>query len=69
MYLEFKNVPPVYGSPDEIYTQYGVLITDPHDMRQAALVMLATLVVFRVLCFLAVKFAFTGRPWAENMRD
>jgi ABC-type multidrug transport system ATPase subunit len=69
MYAEFRDIDPKYGSPDEVLINYGVRITSDDDAWSALGVLLAIYLVARVLCYLAVKFLFTGRSFAENLAD
>jgi len=69
VYLEFKDVKEKYGTPSEIYDEYGVLITNDSEMRSATGVLIYIYVICRVLCFLSVKFLFTGRSFQEDLKD
>ena len=69
MYLEFKDVDPKYGTAAEIFAQYGVRITNDTQMWEGVLTLLQILIVCRILCFIAVKFMFTGRTFEEDLAD
>ena len=69
MYLEFKDAKPSLGTPSEIYDEYGILITDGQEFLMSSIVLLIILIVCRVLCYLFVKFLFTGRRFEENLLD
>lgn len=69
MYREFKDVPSKYGDAQSIYKQYGVLITDEAQQWNGVLTLFYIWLVTRCLCFLGVKFCFTGRTFAEDWRD
>jgi len=69
MYLEFKDVDPKYGGPEDIYEAYGVQIENKDDVSLAVLILLMTFIVARLLTYLAVKFLFTGRSFKENLAD
>ena len=69
MYLEFRDVPAKYGTAAEIFEEYGVLITSEADLWGGVGMLFWTLVVCRILCYLFVKFLYTGRTFAEDLRD
>mmetsp|Transcript_39146 Transcript_39146/g.51209 ORF Transcript_39146/g.51209 Transcript_39146/m.51209 type:complete len:100 (+) Transcript_39146:2-301(+) len=69
MYLEFKDVNAKYGTKEEIFEEYGVLITNQDQFVDGMLVLFYILLVTRILCYLAVKFMWTGRTFEEDMRD
>ena len=69
MYREFKHVPAKYGDAQSIYKQYGVLITNEAEQWSGVLILFYIWLITRVLCFLGVKFLFTGRTLAEDWRD
>ena len=64
-----QDVPAQYGTSEEIFSAYGVLITDDDELRDGAMTLFWILVVCRILCYLFVKFLFTGRSFAENLSD
>ena len=68
-YLEFKGVPSKYGQAQDIYGEYGVLITSDEEMWDGVLVLFYIYLIARFLCYLAVKFCHTGRALAEDWRD
>ena len=69
MYREFKHVPAKYGDAQSIYSEYGVLITNEKEQWNGVLILLYIWLISRFLCFLGVKFCFTGRTFAEDWRD
>jgi ABC-type multidrug transport system ATPase subunit len=69
MYFEFKDVDPLYGTPEDVYKAYGVRIRSDDDMNLAIFILLTIYVICRILCFLAVKFMHTGRSCGENFAD
>ena len=71
LYLEFKNInSEKYGlTAKEVYEQFGVQIQSDSEFTQGCLTLLYLLIVTRILCYLAVKFCFTGRSWSEDMND
>lgn len=69
MYQEFRNVPAKYGDAQSIYKQYGVLITSEAEQWDGVLILFYIWLITRFLCFLGVKFLFTGRTLAEDWRD
>lgn len=69
MYLEFKDIAANYGTPEEIFGNYGVRITNEDEFTNGCLVLLYILIICRVLCFIGVKFAFTGRSFQEDLAD
>ena len=69
MYREFKQVPAKYGDAQSIYKQYGVLITNETQQWDGVLILFYIWLITRFLCFLGVKFCFTGRTFAEDWRD
>ena len=69
MYLEFKNVDAKYGTSEEIFAEYGVLITNDSQLWDGVLILFIILLVCRILCYLCVKFMYTGRSWKEDMND
>ena len=69
MYREFKHVPEKYGNAQSIYSEYGVLITNEKQQWNGVLILLYIWLISRFLCFLGVKFCFTGRTLAEDWRD
>jgi ABC-type multidrug transport system permease subunit len=69
MYLEFKDIDPKYGTPEQVYKDYGVQIESEDDIMLAVSILLATFVIARLLTYLAVKFLHTGRSFKENLAD
>lgn len=69
MYLEFKDVPAKYGTPQSIYEEYGVRINSDSDLDTGVMVLLVIFLICRVFCYVFVKFMFTGRTVAENLKD
>ena len=69
MYREFKQVPAKFGDAQSIYRQYGVLITSEAEQWDGVLILFYIWLITRFLCFLGVKFCFTGRTFAEDWRD
>ena len=69
MYLEFKDLDPKYGKPQEVFAEYGVLITNEDEFWAGVLNLFWILIICRILCFVAVKFMFTGRTLAEDWAD
>jgi ABC-type multidrug transport system ATPase subunit len=69
MYLEFKDVNSKYGSAEQIFREYGVQITNDYQFWNGVLVLFYIYIFCRVLCYLFVKFLFTGRSFEEDMRD
>lgn len=69
MYLEFKDVDPKYGTAADIFEEYGVLVRNEADLVAASMTLFYILLVCRILCYFAVKFAFTGRTYAEDWAD
>ncbi len=69
MYREFKDVPAKYGDAETIYSDYGVLITNENEQWNGVLTLFYIWLISRFLCFLGVKFCFTGRTFAEDWRD
>lgn len=68
-YLEFRNAPAKYGPAHTIYSDYGILITSDAEMWAGVLVLFYIYLIARLLCYLAVKFCYTGRTLAEDWRD
>ena len=68
-YLEFKDVPSKYGTSEDIFDEYGVLITNDRELWAAVGTLFYILLVCRILCYLFVKFLFTGRTFSEDLRD
>lgn len=70
MYLEFKNPPSsITFTSEQIYVDYGVLVQDKSEFDMACVVIFLIFVVCRILCYLFVKFLFTGRTLEENWKD
>ena len=69
IYLEFKDAAAKYGEPSQIFKDYGVRITDNDELIAGCLTLLYILIICRVLCFLGVKFVFTGRSFSEDLAD
>ena len=69
MYREFKHVPAKYGDAETIYRQYGVLITNESEQWNGVLTLFFIWLISHFLCFLGVKFCFTGRTFQEDWRD
>ena len=70
MYLEFKDVPDNFDTTtEEIFKEYGVLIENKQEMWEGAQTLFWIFVVSRILCFVFVKFLFTGRSFWEDLRD
>jgi hypothetical protein len=69
MYLEFREIPAKFGTPASVFDQYGVQITNETEMWAAVATLLYILIFCRILCYLCVKFMYTGRSFAEDMRD
>jgi hypothetical protein len=69
MYREFKDVSPKYGNAQSIYAEYGILITNEEDQWNGVLILFYIWLITRFLCYLGVKFCFTGRTFAEDWRD
>ena len=70
MYLEFKDVPDNFDTTtEEIFKEYGVLIENKQEMWEGAQTLFWIFVVSRILCFIFVKFLFTGRSFWEDLRD
>lgn len=69
MYLEFKYVPTKYGDSKAIYKEYGVLIRSDEQFWNGVLILFWVWLVFRGLCYLSVKFLFTGRSYSEDLKD
>lgn len=55
MYFEFNDVPARFGTPEEIFDEYGVRITSDGQLASAAGVLAYIYILCRVLCFLCVK--------------
>ena len=69
MYLEFKNVDSKYGTAESIFSEYGVLIRNEEQFWNGVAVLFYVFLVCRALCYLGVKFLFTGRTFAEDWED
>lgn len=69
MYREFRDVPAKYGSAQDIFSEYGVLIRSEDEMWKGVLVLFYIWLICRFLTYVAVKFCFTGRTFAEDLRD
>lgn len=69
MYLEFKNVDEKYGTPEEVFADYGVRITNDSQMWDGVVILFIILILCRILCYLCVKFFYTGRSWKEDIYD
>ena len=70
MYLEFKDIPDKYQMTSaEIFDEYGVLITNDKELWEGAMTLFWIFLVCRILCFIFVKFLFTGRSWREDIKD
>jgi ABC-type multidrug transport system ATPase subunit len=69
MYLEFKDVDPKYGTAEEIFRDYGVLIRNERQFWNGVAVLFYVFLVCRALCYVCVKFLFTGRTTAEDWAD
>lgn len=69
MYLEFRDVDSKYGTSDEIFDDYGVLIKNERQFWNGVAVLFYIFLVCRVLCYVSVKFLFTGRTMAEDWAD
>ena len=69
MYREFRHVPAKYGDPQSIFSDYGVLIRNEYEMWNGVLVLFYIWLVCRLLTYVAVKFCYTGRTFAEDLRD
>ena len=71
MYLEFKDINNWRNTltADGIFTEYGVQITNDQQFLEGLTILFVILGGLRVLCFLFVKFLFTGRSFMENLRD
>ena len=62
-------MPAKFGDAQSIYRQYGVLITSEAEQWDGVLILFYIWLITRFLCFLGVKFCFTGRTFAEDWRD
>jgi len=69
MYLEYRDIPVKYGTPDEIFDQYGVKIRSDDELWSSVLILFWIWLVARFICYLFVKFCFTGRTLAEDFKD
>mmetsp|Transcript_1677 Transcript_1677/g.3417 ORF Transcript_1677/g.3417 Transcript_1677/m.3417 type:complete len:151 (-) Transcript_1677:164-616(-) len=69
MYLEFKDIDPKYGTPQEIYKEYGILIDKDDDILRVFWILLVIYIIARLITYSAVKFMYTGRSFSENMAD
>jgi len=69
MYLEFKDIDPKFGAPEDVYEAYGVQIESEDDVMLAFLILMITYIIARLLTYLAVKFLHTGRSFKENLAD
>lgn len=70
LYLEFNDVDPKYGmTSQEIYNQFGIQIQNDDEMWNGVLILFYILLVCRLLCYLSVKFMYTGRTWEEDWSD
>jgi len=69
LYYEFADLDPAYGTTDQVLSAAAVRIKSEEDVVSALLIMLGIFLVARFLTFLAVKFMYTGRSFAEDMAD
>lgn len=68
-YFEFQDADLRFGTQQEIYEAYAVQIRSDSEVWTGILKLVAIFVFCRILTFCAVKFMFTGRSFAENLRD
>jgi len=69
LYLEFRDVDASFGTPSQVWASFGARITSEDEMSSALWILFATYVFCRIVTYLAVKFLYTGRSFAENLKD
>jgi len=68
-YLEFQDADLRFGTQQEIYEAYAVQIRSDSEAWVGIWKLLVIYVICRILNFCAVKFMFTSRSFAENLKD
>lgn len=69
LYMEFRDVDPVFGTPESVLASVGAKIRSDDDVRSVVWILVCVYLVARVFTFLAVKFCHTGRSFREDLAD